>query len=106
LCSGRRGFAIESVKARGIRSETPQRRIEEAHRAAQGAALGVVIRGGELDQTLIEVDELPLGVEPELLPAFMSFPELGGVEVGNAFGEVLANPWTSFRAAASRTSRR
>src|SRR5436305_8456323 len=68
LCSGHRGAAIDIEEARRERLEPPQRSIEQPHRAAQRASLGVVIRGGELDESLIELDEIALRFEPQRLP--------------------------------------
>ena len=84
LCSCDGGAPIQAVKVRRKRRETAQRRIEEPHRPAQRSALRVVIRGGELNQSLIELDEIAFGFEPELLPRLVRFPELGGVEVRDA----------------------
>ena len=87
LCNCDGGRAIEIVKSRRERLEPPQRRVEEPHRAAQRAALAVVIRRRELDEPLIELDEIAFGFEPEGLPGFVGFPEFGGVEVVDSFGE-------------------
>src|SRR5438067_9619302 len=68
LCSRDGRAPIQAAKVRRKPRQAAQRRVEEPHRAAQRAALGVVIRGGQLDQPLIELDELAVRFEPELLP--------------------------------------
>ena len=92
LCSINRATPIEAEIVRGKGREPLQRRIEKPHRAAQRAALRVVIRGRELNETLIELDVVAVGFEPQRLPRFMRVPELGGVEVINALGERVQSP--------------
>ena len=87
LCSAHCRAAIELEVVLGERLQAAQGGVEKPYRAAQRAALAVVIRGRELDQTLIEVDELAFGREPQRLPRFMRFPKLRGVEVSNALRE-------------------
>ena len=94
--------AIKIVKVHRKRCKPFQRRVEETHGAAQRAALAVVICGGELNETLIEIDEVVFGFEPEMFPAFMSFPEFAGVEVIHARGEFVSHSRAS-HAATSRT---
>ena len=89
LCNFDGSAAIEVEKVVRKRGETSERRVEEPHRAAQRSALGVVIRGGELNESLIELDEIAFRFEPERLPRFVRFPEFGGVEVGDAFDQFI-----------------
>lgn len=59
--------------------------IEQPHSTSRrGPALHVVIRGGELNETLQELLALAFGSEPELFPGFVGVPELVGVEEGDA----------------------
>ena len=89
LCSRDGGAPIQAVKVRGKWLETAQGGIEEPHRPAQCAPFGVVICGGELNQALVKLDEIPVGFEPEMLPRLVRFPELGGVEVRDAFAQFI-----------------
>ena len=73
--------AIESVKTRRKAFQLLQRRVEQTDRPRKRAALHVVIRGGELDQSLVEENEvIVFGFEPKLFPCFVSVPELALVE--------------------------
>ena len=83
-----RFVAIEiAVRVREC-AETPQGRVDEAHAAAQRAALEVVIRRGELNQTLKILFEVRFSGEPELLPRLVRVPEFGGIEVLDAAEEM------------------
>src|SRR5438874_13538065 len=89
LCNVDGSAAIEVEKVERKRGETSERRVEEPHRAAQRSALGVVIRRGELNESLIELDEIAFRFEPERFPRFVRFPEFGGVEVGDTFDQFI-----------------
>src|SRR5689334_2409617 len=80
LCNSNGRGAIERQKVRRKRLEATQRRVEEPNRPSESAALGVVIRGGELDEALVELDEIAVRFEPERLPRLVRLPELAGVE--------------------------
>ena len=74
-------LAIEVVKAERKAFQFLQRRVEQTHRARERAALHVVVRRRELDQSLVEENEIVvIGFEPELLPRFVRVPELALVE--------------------------
>jgi len=74
-------LTIDAIVQRRMRREPPERRIEEPHRAARRrAALHVVIRGGELNQSLKKLFFVALRREPDLLPRFMRVPETLRVE--------------------------
>ena len=62
-------------------TETANGRVDKPHAAAKSAALEVVIRSGELNQTLKILLEVRLSDEPDLLPRFVSLPELRSIEV-------------------------
>ena len=57
-------LAIDAAEAHGERGELFQPRIEQAHAAAKGSPLHVVVRGGDLNQTLQEQREVRLRDEP------------------------------------------
>src|SRR5712692_8205024 len=65
-----------------------QRRVEEAHRAAERAALHVVIGRRELDEALEKLLDVRLRDQPDRLPRLVRFPELAPVEVADAGEEV------------------
>ncbi len=68
--------------------QTPQPGVEQSNRAGVCATFHMVIRGGNLNQTLEELLDVRFGRKPELLPRLMRFPEFFGVEVMNTFDEV------------------
>jgi len=73
--------AIEAAKVRRKTFQFLPRSVEQAHRPRKGAALHVVIRRRELDESLVEEDEVVvIRFEPQLLPRFMGMPELAFVE--------------------------
>ena len=69
------------------RGKTAHRCLEKTHTPTERAALQVVIRGGELNESLQILLELGLRDQPELFPRFMRFPELARVEVRDAANE-------------------
>lgn len=72
---------IEFVKARRKTFQLLQCRVEQTHRSRKRAALHVVVRGGELDESLVEEHEVVVvRFEPELFPRLVSVPELAFVE--------------------------
>ena len=72
---------IEPVKIRRKAFQLLERRVEQTHRSRKRPAFHVVVRGRELDQSLVEEDEIVVvGFEPKLFPRFMRVPELPFVE--------------------------
>ena len=74
-------LSIDVVKRRRKSFQLFQGGGEKTHRPRKRPAFHVVIRGGELDQSLVEENEIViLGFEPELFPRFVRVPELPFVE--------------------------
>ena len=73
-------FAIDIFESVRQGSELLQRGVEEADRAANRAALHVVIRRGELDQSLKKRLLVAGRLQPDLFPRFVRVPELVRVE--------------------------
>ena len=78
-------LAINTAVRGRKRFEFLQSRVKKAHAAAKRPALDMVVRGGELDQTLEEQLPGTGGGEPEPLPRLVRFPEFVGVEEGDPF---------------------
>ena len=75
---------IESEEAIGKVRETGKTGVEQAHRTAERAALHVMVRGRDLNQSLQELRDVGLRDEPELFPRLVRFPEFERVEVFDA----------------------
>src|ERR1700674_4344921 len=84
-----RGGAIDAAKRGGVGLEALQSRLEQAPGAAVGPALDVVIRRGNLDQTLKKLLDVRFRNEPDRLPRLMRLPETPRVEVFDAFADVM-----------------
>lgn len=79
--------AIYAEEALWEAGELLERGVEKPHTAAKRSALDMVIRGGELDESLKEAAKVPFRLEPESLPGLVRVPELMAVEEGDAGGE-------------------
>lgn len=74
-----------------------QRIFEMFDRAMPEAAFDLVMRGRDLNQALHEKAPRFIVALPNLLPGFMRFPELAGVEQRNAVREIGAILFTQLR---------
>ena len=76
-----RGVTIDAAKRGGIGFQALQSRIKQPRGAAVGSALDVVIRRGNLDQTLKKLFDIRFRNEPDRFPRLVRFPEFAPVEV-------------------------
>ncbi len=80
--------AINSANVIGEFCEPRKSGIEQPHSAAKCAALQMVIRGCDLNESLQKLIEVGFCREPELFPRLMRFPELERIEMVDAGAEV------------------
>ena len=90
MCARRRHDALPVDPAELLRKtiEAAHGRVEQSHRSAKRAALQVVIRRRELDQTLKKLVDVRFRNQPERLPRFVCVPELLRVETLYALEKV------------------
>lgn len=79
---------IDAAPTLGEVVQLLQRGVEQAESAGVRAALHMVIRGRELDESLEKTVDVRLRFEPDRLPRLMRIPELGGVEMIEAGAKV------------------
>ena len=83
-----RGRAIQITESRRKCLEASQACVEQSHATGESTALQMMVRGGNLDQTLEKLLDVGFSSKPDLLPCFVRIPELARIEVGNAAQEM------------------
>ncbi len=99
--------AIDAGVARRKSFELRKCSVKQPNPARKRAALHVVIRGGELDETLKKEFFVAFGAQPALFPRLMRVPEVVTVEKLDACSSVIpshCNPTHAFLCAAPRRS--
>ena len=87
---GRGTFDVSAVDAASRRwksREPRQPRVKKTHPTAKCAALEMVIRGSDLNQSLQKLVEIGFRGEPQLLPRLVRLPEFERVEMADAARE-------------------
>ena len=83
-------FQRQARKIRGCDFELDERVLQMLHRAVMNATAELMIPGRGLNQTLNKKTPR-LGVaSPNLLPRFMRFPKLAGIEQRETFVQIIA----------------